>query len=168
NEIRELIQREMDALSALCKRRSGKVTPAKIGTFGVVDGGRDVTIRLRTKLTAMQMEEDQLLQSRSQAAESARSRFSAILIESAIVGLFFQMVATLLLTGTLSGQIRALDNNARLFCQGLSAKPVALDNREIHGLEDGLRQAATLLEKNERDLRESEQRFRTLFSEAPI
>src|SRR5882762_1095870 len=32
NEIRELIQREMDALSALCKRRSGKVTPAEIGT----------------------------------------------------------------------------------------------------------------------------------------
>ena len=58
NEIRELIQREMDALSALCKRRSGKVTPAKIGTFVVVDGGRDVTSRLRTKLTAMQMEED--------------------------------------------------------------------------------------------------------------
>lgn len=167
-EIRELIQSEMDALSVLCERRSGKMTPAEIGSFVVVDGGRDVAGRLRAKLTAMQMEEDQLLQSRSHAAESARSRFFAVLIEGAILGLFFQMVAALLLTGTLSGQIQALENNARLFGRGLAARPVAPDNREMQGLEDGLRQAAAMLEENERALRESEERFRTLFSEAPI
>jgi PAS domain S-box-containing protein len=167
-EIRELIQSEMDALSALCERRTGKMTPTEIGTFVVVDAGRDVTSRLRAKLTAMQMEEDQLLQARSQAAESARSRFSAVLIQSAIVGLFFQMVAALMLTGTLSGQIRALENNARLFCQGSATKPVLPDNREMRGLEDGLRQAGTLLEENGRALRESEERFRSLFSDAPI
>jgi PAS domain S-box-containing protein len=158
----------MEALSALCERRSGKIAPPEAGNLVVVDNGRDVTSRLRAKLTAMQMEEDQLLQLRSHAAESARSRFFAVLIESAIVGLFFQMVAALLLTGTLSGQIRALENNAKLFGRGLAPKPVAPDNREIRGLEDGLRQAAALLEENERALRESEQRFRTLFSEAPI
>ena len=167
-EIRELIQSEMDALSALCERRTGKMTPTEIGTFVVVDAGRDVTSRLRAKLTAMQMEEDQLLQARSQAAESARSRFSAVLIQSAIVGLFFQMVAALMLTGTLSGQIRALENNARLFGQGSATKPVLPDNREMRGLEDGLRQAGTLLEENGRALRESEERFRSLFSDAPI
>jgi PAS domain S-box-containing protein len=90
------------------------------------------------------------------------------LIQSAIVGLFFQMVAALLLTGTLSGQIRALENNAKLFCQGLAARPVMPDTREIRGLEDGMRQAGTLLEENGRALRESEERFRSLFSEAPI
>jgi CHASE3 domain sensor protein len=121
-EVRELIQSEMDALSALCERRTGKMTPTEIGNFVVVDAGRDVTGRLRAKLTAMQMEEDQLLQARSQAAESARSRFSAVLIQSAIVGLFFQMVAALMLTGTLSGQIRALEHNARLFCQGSASQ----------------------------------------------
>lgn len=167
-EIRELIQSEMDALSALCERRTGKMTPTEIGNFVVVDAGRDVTSRLRAKLTAMQMEEDQLLQARSQAAESARSRFSAVLIQSAIVGLFFQMVAALMLTGTLSGQIRALEHNARLFCQGSATKPVLPDNREMRGLEDGLRQAGILLEENERALRESEERFRSLFSDAPI
>ncbi len=167
-EVRLLIRSEMEALSALCERRSGKRARAETGTPVVMDGARDVTSRLRAKLTAMQMEEDQLLQLRSQAAESARSRFFAILIESAVVGLFFQMMAALLLTGSLSGQIRALENNARLFGQGLAAKPVAPDTRELHGLQDGLRQAATLMDEHERALRESEERFRTLFSEAPI
>src|SRR5579859_462752 len=167
-EARDLIHSEMDALSALCERRPGGTAHREAGNLVIVDGARDVTSRLRAKLTAMQMEEDQLLQFRSQAAESARSRFFAILIESAVIGLFFQMVAALLLTGSLSGQIRALENNARLFGQGLTTQPVAPDNREINGLEDGLRQAATVLEKNGWALRESEERFRTLFSEAPI
>src|SRR5690242_13901129 len=85
-EVRQLIRSEMDALSALCERRS--TARAEPGRPVVMDGARDVTSRLRAKLTAMQMEEDQLLQLRSQAAESARSRFFAILIESAVVGLF--------------------------------------------------------------------------------
>src|SRR5205814_4279243 len=98
-----------------------------------VDGARDVTGRLRAKLTAMQIEEDQLLQLRSQAAESARSTFSAVLVESAVVGLFFQMVAVLLLTGSLSGQIRSLENKARLFGHGGAAEPVTPDTRRLHG-----------------------------------
>src|SRR5258708_24987958 len=94
-ETRELIRSEMDALSALCERRPGKAARSDAGTR--VDGAREGTSRLRAKLIAMQMEEDQLLQLRSQAAESARSRFFAILIESAVSGLFFQMAAALLL-----------------------------------------------------------------------
>jgi PAS domain S-box-containing protein len=167
-EAQQLIRSQMDALSALCERRSSKKTRTETGNLVIVDGARDVTSRLRAKLTAMQMEEDQLLQLRSQAADSARSRFLAILVESAVVGLFFQMVAALLLTGSLSGQIRALENNARLFGQGMTPKSVASDSREVHGLQDGLRQAAALMEENERALRTSEERFRTLFSEAPI
>src|SRR5260370_39155953 len=144
----------MDSLSALCERRSAKTTPPEAGNLALVDGARDVTSRVRAKLTAMQMEEDQLLQLRSHAAESARSRFFAILIESAIVGLFFQMAGALLLTGSLSGQIRALENNARYFGQSVAAKPVATDNREIRGLEAGVRKAAAVMEENERALSE--------------
>jgi PAS domain S-box-containing protein len=167
-EVRELIRSEMDTLSALCDRRPGKIVRQEAGSLAAVDGAREVSSRLRAKLTAMQMEEDQLLQLRSQAAESARSRFFAVLIESAVLGLFFQMVAALVLTGSLSGQIRALENNARHFGQRGAAQPVTPDTREFHGLQDGLRQAATLMEENERALRTSEERFRTLFSEAPI
>src|SRR5437899_3232434 len=68
-EIRQLIQSEMDSLSALCERRSAKTTPPEAGNLALVDGARDVTSRVRAKLTAMQMEEDQLLQLRSHAAE---------------------------------------------------------------------------------------------------
>ena len=167
-EVRELMKSDMAALSAMCERRLDKTIRAGTGGLADVDGARDVTSRLRAKFTAMQMEEDQLLQLRSQAAESARSRFFAILIESAVLGLFFQMAAALMLTGSLSGQIGALESNARLFGHGVAPKPVASDSREMHGLQDGLRQAATLMEENGRALRASEERFRTLFSEAPI
>jgi PAS domain S-box-containing protein len=167
-EVRELIQGEMDALSALCDHRSDTTVPAEIGRFAAPDGGRDAVNRLRAKITAMQMEEERLLQARSHVDENARFRLLKVLIESTIMGLFFQMAAALLLTGTLSRQIRALENSTRLFRQGLPSEPVVPDNREVHDLAVELRQAAGLLGKHQQELRQNEERFRMLFNEAPV
>ena len=169
-EVRELIQNELAALSALCQNRSSsdRRTPQEMGGFVLLEGGRDLAAHARIKLTAMQMEEDRLLQARAQYAEGARWRLLTLLSESIIAGLFFQMAAALLLTGTVSGQIRAVENNARLFWQGGPIKDVVADSREFRDLAHGLRQAAAMLTDNEHALRESEERFRTLFKEAPI
>jgi len=92
----------------------------------------------------------------------------AVLVESLIVGLFFQVVGGLLLAGTISHQIRALDDNTKLFCQGLPGKPFLPDTREVLNLENRLQEAAARLAEHERERQESEGRFRTLFKEAPI
>jgi PAS domain S-box-containing protein len=167
-EVRELIQGEVDALSALCDHRSDTTVPAEIARFTAPESGRGALNRVRAKIAAMQLEEERLLHARSHGEESARFRLFKVLIESTIMCLFFQMAAALLLTGTLSRQIRALDKSTRLLRQGLPAEPVDSDNREIHDLAMELRHAAGLLGKHEQERRQSEERFRMLFNEAPV
>jgi PAS domain S-box-containing protein len=170
NEVRDLVRSELDGLAAVCQNAAklGKNVPAAVGSIEVLDGGRDIASRLRGKLVSMQMEEDRLLQARSEAAESARFRLCTVLVESILLALFFQLAGALLLTGTLSRQIRALEANAKLFCQGLPAQPFVADTREAQNLEAGLRSAAARLAQHDRELRESEERFRALLKDAPV
>jgi PAS domain S-box-containing protein len=170
SEIRELVQNELDGLASLCQNapRLGKTVRGDSSGIDVLDGGRDVASRARGKLDAMQMEEDRLLQARSQAAEGARLRLSALLVESMLVALFFQLAGALLLTGALSTQIRALETNARLFWHGLPALPFVADTRETHDLEKGLQLASARLAEHVRELREGQERFRALFNDAPV
>ncbi len=170
NETHELVRSELDGLAALCQNAAklGRNVPAAVGSIEVFDGGRDIASRLRGKLVSMQMEEDRLLQARSEAAESARFRLCTVLVESILLALFFQLAGALLLTGTLSRQIRALEANAKLFCEGLPAQPFVPDTREAQSLEAGLRSAAARLTQHDRELRESEERFRALLKDAPV
>jgi PAS domain S-box-containing protein len=169
-EIRELVQNELDDLAALCQSapKLDKTVRGGISGIDMLDGGRDIASRVRGKLAAMQMEEDRLLQERSQAAEGARLRLWSLLVESILIALFFQLAGALLLTGTLSSQIRALEANARLFWDGLPPIPFVADNRETHELDKGLRLASARLAEHERELRVGEERFRALFKDAPI
>jgi PAS domain S-box-containing protein len=116
----------------------------------------------------MQMEAERLLEALVRNAENARWHLFTVLIEIAVVGLFFQMLAGLMLSGTISGQIRALQRNARLFGLGLPGGGVHPDTSELKKLAHELGQAAVRLAHSERALRDSEKRFRTLFKEAPI
>jgi len=170
NETRELVRTELDDLAALCQNAAklGKNLRAEISGVEVLDGGRDIASRVRGKLSAMQMEEDRLLQARSEAVESARFRLCAVLVEGIILALFFQLAGALLLTGALSRQVRALETNARLFCEGLPANPFVAETRETRSLEAGLQCASTRLAEHERELRENEERFRALFKDAPV
>ena len=153
-EIRDIVENELAAVSARYQSRSG---PA------MMDGER-----VRVKLAAMQMEEERVLEACVRNAESARWRLFTVLIEIAIVGLFFQMLAGLMLAGTISGQIRALERNARLFGLGLPGRRVHHESSEVKKLAHELGQTAVRLAHSERALRESEKRFRLLFKEAPI
>lgn len=168
-EIHELVDNEMDDLAMLCEHapKDGRA-PAAASGLVFLDGGRDVAARVHGKLNAMQMEEDRLLEARSRAADGARLRLLSVLVESVILALFFQMAGALLLTSSLSGQIQAVETNARLFGQGLPAKPFVADTREVRNLHHELQQAAARLGEHEHEIRESEERFRTLFKETPV
>lgn len=170
NEARELVRSELDGLAALCQNapRLGKNVRDAVNGIEVLDSGRDIASRVRSKLAAMQMEEDRLLQARSQAVESARFRLCTVLVEGIILALFFQLAGALLLTGALSRQIHALETNARLFGQGLPVQPFVADTRETHNIGAGLLRASARLAEHERELQENEQRFRTLFKDSPV
>jgi PAS domain S-box-containing protein len=169
-ETHDLIQNEMDDLAALCENRpkSTKATTRDIDSIVMLDGGRDIAARVRAKLTAMQMEEDRLLQARSQVAEDSRFRLFTLLVEAIVLALFFQLAGALLLTGKLSAQIRGLETNAERFGQGLPAEPFVAETREAQGLDNGLQQVAARLAENERELRESDERIRAMFKDAPV
>ena len=152
--IRSVVEDEMAVVSARYQNRGGSTT---------IDGER-----ARIKLAEMQTEEERLLEAFTRNAASARWHLFTVLIEIAVVGLFFQMLAGLMLSGTISGQIRALQRNARLFGLGLPGGGVHPDTSELKKLAHELGQAAVRLAHSERALRESEKRFRTLFKEAPI
>ena len=153
-EIRGIVEDDVVAVSAHYQNRNSSA---------MIDGER-----ARVKLSEMQLEEERLLEALARNAGNARWHLFTVLIEIAIVGLFFQMIAGLMLSGTISGQIRALQRNARLFGLGLPGGGVHPDTSELKKLARELGQAAVRLAHSERALRESEKRFRTLFKEAPI
>jgi len=169
-EISNLIHEQAAALSVIFRNRalnhSAAGTPFERSLMPDID--RDLAGRVRAELAALQMREDAPLQIRSQDAQEARFRLFAILIESAIVGIFFQTIGVLLLSGTISRQVRALQASAQLVCQGLPPLPVTADTRELRDLENGFREAAARLAAHDCDLLQSQQRFHTLFREAPI
>jgi len=134
-EIHGLVESEMDGLAALYEKTPKSASPAALSGLVILDGGRDVASLVREKLTALQMEEDRLLDARSRAADGARLRLLTILVESVILALFFQMAGALLLTSSLSKQIQGVETNARLFGQGLPAKPFVADIREVRDLD---------------------------------
>src|SRR5579864_1688687 len=166
NETRELSRNEMDGLAALCQNASK--LGGNVNGVELLDGGRDLASRIRGKLTAMQMEEDRLLQARSQAMDSARLRLCAVLVEGVLLALFFQLAGALLLTGSLSRQIRALEANARMFGDGMPGHPFVAETAEARNLEDGLQQASARFTEREHELREHEDRLRALFQNAPL
>ena len=169
-ETRELVRTELDDLAALCQNASklGNNVRAAMNGVEVLDGGQNIASRVRGKLAAMQMEEDRLLQARSQIVEGARLRLFTVLVEAIVLALFFQLAGALLLTGALSRQIRALEANAKSFCEGLPVQPFVAETRETRNLEVGLQCASARLIEHERELRENEKRFRALFKEAPV
>ncbi len=169
-EIEDLITHEFERLDELC-RIAGAAQPLperQMQVARLLDQGQRASIVLAVKLTAMEMEQDRLVQLRGQTGETVHFRPLRVLLEGAIVGIFCQMVATLLLAGTVTGQIRCLETNAQRLCQGLPQEPLTLDSQEIHALGKRLQDAALVLAQHGRELRDSEERFRTLFREAPI
>jgi len=169
-EIETLVAQEFEFLETLSRSSPGRPLTAegRARAALLLDQGQRISGALRVKLAAMQTEEDRSLQLRSQGVDSLRFRLVAILVESAVIGIFFQMVGTLVLAGAVSGQIRAIEANAQLFCQGQAPKRLVLESRELYDLGKRLQDAAIVAEGHEREVRQSEERFRALFNDAPI
>jgi PAS domain S-box-containing protein len=102
------------------------------------------------------------------ARDRARRRLFGIVILCGTVGPLGGLFVHLVLAGRLVRRLKLVEENARRLAHGLPLEPQPQGTDEIAALGRQLDDAARLLRGHERDLRESERRYRDLFDQAPI
>jgi PAS domain S-box-containing protein len=100
--------------------------------------------------------------------EAARRRLFRTLIACGILGPLGALFMTLIVAGRLSQRIAAVSENARRLAHGLPLDPFRAGSDEISALAQQIEDAAYLLRKREREVKDNEQRYRDLFDRAPI
>jgi PAS domain S-box-containing protein len=100
--------------------------------------------------------------------EAARSRLFQTLMACGILGPLGALFMNLVVAGRLSKRISAVSENARRLAHGLPLEPFRRGSDEISALAQQIEDAAYLLRKREREVKDNEQRYRDLFDRAPI
>jgi len=100
--------------------------------------------------------------------EAARRRLFRTLIACGILGPLGALFMNLVVAGRISKRIAAVAENARRLAHGLQLDPFRGGSDEISALAQQLEDAAYLLRKREREVKDNEQRYRDLFDRAPI
>ncbi|HEX3748871.1 MAG TPA: PAS domain-containing sensor histidine kinase [Bryobacteraceae bacterium] len=100
--------------------------------------------------------------------EAARHRLFTTLMACGILGPLGALFMNLVVAGRLSQRIAAVSENARRLAHGLPLEPFRGGSDEISSLAQQIEDAAYLLRKREREVKENEQRYRDLFDRAPI
>jgi PAS domain S-box-containing protein len=100
--------------------------------------------------------------------EAARARLFNTLMACGILGPLGALFMNLVVAGRLSKRIAAVAENARRLAHGLPLEPFRRGSDEITALAQQIEDAAYLLRKREREVKDNEQRYRDLFDRAPI
>ena len=100
--------------------------------------------------------------------EAARTRLFHTLMACGILGPLGALFMNLVVAGRLSKRIAAVAENARRLAHGLPLEPFRRGSDEISALAQQIEDAAYLLRKREREVKDNEQRYRDLFDRAPI
>lgn len=98
----------------------------------------------------------------------ARQRLFRIVLVAGIIGPLGGLFMHLLIAGRLVKRLQRVQENARRLAHGLPLEPVRKSSDEIGTLAQQLEDAAFVMRGRERELRESERRYRDLFDRAPI
>jgi PAS domain S-box-containing protein len=100
--------------------------------------------------------------------DTARQRLFRIVMVAGIIGPLGGLFVHLIMAGRLIRRLEGLQENARRLAHGLPLEPLRKSTDEIGTLSQQLEDAAFLMRGRERELRESEGRYRDLFDRAPI
>ena len=135
---------------------------------GLLERTRAAIAAVRTDLSVLnQAQELRLARARS-GRDAARQGLFRVAVVCGILGPLGALFVHLLLTGKMVRRLRAAEENARRLAHGLPLLPFTSGDDEITGLARQIEDAAYLLGGRERDLRDSEGRYRELFDQAPI
>jgi PAS domain S-box-containing protein len=103
-----------------------------------------------------------------QARETTRRGLFRVLMICGVLGALGSMLVQMVIFGRVSRRLREVEDNARRLAHGLPLEPFSSGKDEISALAAQVEETAFLLHDRERELRESEERYRDLFNQAPI
>ena len=161
NEIRRLATEAVQTLARVPET-------AAPGRAALLERGRALSRKTQERIAILRARQDADFADARADHESKRQRLYRTLLICGIVGPLGALFVHLLLAGRMVGRIQQVQENARRLAHGLplEAVPAAMD--EIGDLAHQLEDAAFLLSFRERELGESERRYRDLFNQAPI
>lgn len=123
---------------------------------------------LQSGLARLGQEEEALLERARSARDLAHTRLLRIVIVCGILGPLGALFIHLILAGRLARRVESVEENARRLAHGLPLEPFPAGTDEIASLARQIETASVLLRGRERELRDSERRYRDLFDQAPI
>ncbi len=100
--------------------------------------------------------------------DAIHRKLRGILVACGIFGPLGALFMQLLVADRLARRLRIVQENARRLAHGLPLEPFCTGSDEIASLARQLESAGILMRGRERELRESESRYRDLFDRAPI
>jgi PAS domain S-box-containing protein len=129
-------------------------------------GGPETDILSR--MAVLNQEQDLRLFRAQYNRDAARQRLFRIVMVAGIIGPLGGLFMHLIIAGRLVKRLQGVQENARRLAHGLPLEPLNKSFDEIGTLSQQLEDAAFLMRGRERELRESEGRYRDLFDRAPI
>lgn len=125
-----------------------------------LSANRDVLERLGDQVDVIQRKEAVLLDQRRDKVEDVRSRFLLLTGISALLGLLGSIAAVYLFSTGIVRRVRVLEGNAERLALGEKLDELPEEADEIGRLAKRLGRASALLRAREKELSESEERFR--------
>jgi PAS domain S-box-containing protein len=160
-EIRRLANEGISAFAA-----AQIAVPALRSAF--LDRGRSAAEQLQEHIAVLGAREDSRFNQARYDRDLKRQRLFRIVLLCGIVGPLGALFVHLLLAGRLVRRIQGVQENARRLAHGLPLKGFPPGTDEIADLARQIEDAAVLLNFRERELQESEGRYRDLFDRAPV
>ena len=160
------IQRDADQeLSNLNSLRQTPADPAAAPRLSRAKAGMTAAL---AAVAALNDERERQFASALARRDQARDRLFQTLMACGILGPLGALFMNLVVAGRLSKRIVAVSENARRLAHGLPLDPFKRGTDEISALAQQIEDAAYLLRKREREVKDNEQRYRDLFDRAPI
>jgi PAS domain S-box-containing protein len=141
---------------------------AGIRNAALPEGDRAAMADLQARISLLDQREEQRFDEARYRRDTARRRLFRTIILYGTLGTLAALFIHLILAGRMVGRLQAVQENARRLAHGLPLAALPEGTDEIASLGSQLETAAYLLEGRERELRDSERRYRDLFDRAPI
>jgi len=122
----------------------------------------------QAQIAAISDQEEKVFREARERRDQARRRLFSVVILCGLLGPLGALFSHLWITGRLVTRLQAVEENARRLAHGLPLEPFPSGTDEIASLANQIENAAYLLRERERELRESERRYRDLFDQAPV
>jgi PAS domain S-box-containing protein len=162
-EVRKLALATQDFLEQM--RRSGQ---RAVADPALLQREQASMAGAQARISQLDAYEEHLFSIARYERDLARRRLFGAVILCGILGPFGALFTHLLVTGRLVRRLQRVEENARRLAQGLPLEPLPPGTDEVASLAAQLEDAAYLLRERERNVRESERRYRDLFDHAPV